>query len=232
MTATTDTLPPVIARGPGGRRIVVAPALTVEIEGSGPITRRQGVPEPDALPRVPGIAGGIDLTRYRGTPRKEDPMPFPTGPKLPTGPSEPTERQRLGTQTAAMRELGCSQGAIQGALRGYMDRMGIEGELPGKLTREQIAALRSAKADAPAPRSDEGPESLPELGAASGQQEVLEEPATPEEAAGAELVLLQLLDRARADEALAWGMVQKGNERLRTAETVVNWLKLQLAELA
>lgn len=53
----------------------------------------------------------------------------------------PTARQREvwdavrqhGTQVAAAKALRTSQGSIQSALAGYMERMGISGPLPGKL---------------------------------------------------------------------------------------------------
>lgn len=63
----TSTLPPVITRGPGGRRIIAAPALVVETEGSGPVTRRTAPIEEEApMPRVieprPCVVCGTEFT--------------------------------------------------------------------------------------------------------------------------------------------------------------------------
>lgn len=76
-----------------------------------PITRRQGEPAP----------------------KEEAPMSKPSAADA----GRPTPHQqrvwdavaRLGTQGAAARELGMTQGSIQGGLAGYMARMGIEGDL-------------------------------------------------------------------------------------------------------
>lgn len=66
-------------------------------------------------------------------------------------PSGPTQRQRetweavqrLGSQTAAAKELGITQAGVQGNLRGYMAHMGIEGDLPGKLSAEETSRMRT-----------------------------------------------------------------------------------------
>lgn len=51
------------------------------------------------------------------------------------------------TQTAAMRELGCSQGGIQSALRRYMRNNGIVGPLPGGGPRSKAAQAVPAPDD-------------------------------------------------------------------------------------
>lgn len=65
----------------------------------------------------------------------------PQEPRKATEPTrEPTARQRQvwaavkehGSQTAAGRALGVSQGAIQSGLTGYMRAMGMRGPLPGR----------------------------------------------------------------------------------------------------
>lgn len=56
-------------------------------------------------------------------------------------PGQPTEKQReaweaverLGSQIAAAKELGISQGGLQSRMRGYQRAMGIVGDLPGML---------------------------------------------------------------------------------------------------
>jgi len=58
---------------------------------------------------------------------------------------EPTARQQEawdavrehGTQTAAAKALGVSQGGLQGRLQGYMKAKGIEGDLPGRQGKRQ-----------------------------------------------------------------------------------------------
>lgn len=61
-------------------RAVAARERPIASHPPGPITRRQGTPDPEALHHAPGIPG-IDLSRYRGKPPKEAPMA-----------TEPTER--------------------------------------------------------------------------------------------------------------------------------------------
>jgi hypothetical protein len=64
-----------------------------------------------------------------------------SGPVTRKARREPTARQREvweavaehGTQVAAAKALGLSQGGVQGSLKGYMAAMGIQGPMPGML---------------------------------------------------------------------------------------------------
>ena len=80
---------------------------------------------------------------------------------------EPTARQQEawdavrehGTQVAAAKALGVSQGGLQGRLQGYMKAKGIEGDLPGRQGKRQAEreVTRSALASdsvSPGPVAD------------------------------------------------------------------------------
>ena len=104
----------------------------------------------------PGSATGDPLAGSTLRGNGQSPVSGPS-PVTKTGPEPPTARQteaweavkRLGTQVAAAKELGIKQGSVQGALTGYMARMGIGGELPGKLTPTARKAAQVPKADHP-----------------------------------------------------------------------------------
>jgi len=72
----------------------------------------------------------------------------------------PTARQREvweavqehGTQAAAARALGISQGNVQSALKGYMRVMGIEGPLPGKSPKRAPKPKPETKVREPKPK--------------------------------------------------------------------------------
>lgn len=63
--------------------------------------------------------------------------------------------ERLGTQSAAAKDLGISQGAIQSGLKRYMRDHGLDGPLPG--------LLRPRDTQTPAPASEPNVEAVDEL---------------------------------------------------------------------
>lgn len=85
---------------------------------------------------VAAYAEAEGKARHEAAVARVAPAPKPTG-------KAPTERQREvweavekhGTQGAAAKALGTTQGSIQSALKGYMRAMGIEGPLPGLLSK-------------------------------------------------------------------------------------------------
>lgn len=261
--AAPAVVPVARRRGPKGRREVlvdgrwlpeadVTPeAITrpVVTNGAGPITRRQGEAEAGALARVPGVAGGIDLSRYRGTPRKEEePMPEP---------GTPSERQRRlwnayhehGGQGAASRALGVTQGNLRSGILGYMRARGIPEPIPpadrSLIDGESLSVVPAepAPTSEPAVSLDPEPEPASELVAAprfpdphDGRHIDCSEcempDPTPAETAGARLVLEQLLDMATAEVADAVEGDGVARSAVREQVAVRRWLKARLADLA
>lgn len=166
-------------------------------------------------------------------------------------PKGPTARQQLvwdavqehGTQVAAAKALGCSQGAIQSGLAGYMKAMGMKGDLPGKLTGRFDSPpkpkgqrpLPSTLPPKPANDQQVEPEPGPD------QAEPIKPPPLPLLPEPPELpeLPMQLLDTGPAEVLVevAWAMgyaaaVLRVVERTDSSYLSADWLRRMAAEAA